>query len=531
MASAQTEGADLSQYLRAVKRRWWLIAVLMMVAAGGVYWRAGDAPPSYTASAVLLVTAPIIAPVPPVAEAGESAVRPSAGTVTQDILQLIDTRPVAERVSRRLELSGPGEVQSAVSATAPRGTSLVRVSATARTPDRAAALANVTAEEFVAFFRETNRTSVTQSRRFVEDLLARARARLEASERAIQAFNERLQMPSLAATAAQIQGAAAAAQQDLETARLAQRETEARLAAVRDRLAREDPVVVASRSTSDNPVFRRYQDRLIELEIQRAALAQQYTPQHPRMELVTREINELRSRMTAEARTAVAQEVTVNNPVHARLLNDIVGLEVDRIAVSARVEALQEALRRRRAAAMSLPAAETEFNRLTREHRILESNYTTLSARYQEMLVRENLAGHYPASLQLIEPATPPNRPAPSSLPRTAGVAILAALVLGIAAALLLESLEDTIRSAADAERVLRMPVLAQIPAQGEPRTAAGTAAYVLLIVLAVSVMVAAAARFSGLSPRSAVEAVRSAVGTVMPGAFGLQPQVHESAR
>ncbi|MDR7522363.1 MAG: hypothetical protein QN168_07870 [Armatimonadota bacterium] len=528
MASAQA--ADIGQYLTAVRKRWWLVLLLMMVAAGGVYWRSGDTPPVYSASAVLLVTAPIIAPVPPVADAGE-ATRPSASTVTADILQLIDSRPIAERVARRLGMAGPGEVQAAVSASAPRGTSLIRVTATARTPQRAAELANVTAEEFVAFFRETNRASARESRRFVEEQLAQARARLEASERAIQAFNERLQMPSLAATTAQIQAAAAAAQQDLENARLTLRETEARLAAIRERLAREDPVVVASRSTSDNPVFRRYQDRLVELEIQRAALAQQYTAQHPRMEQITREINELRSRMTAEARTAVAQEVTVNNPIHARLLNDIVGLEVDRIAVGARVDALQEALRRRRAAAMSLPAAETAFNRLTREHRILENNYTALSARYQEMLVRENLAGHYPTSLQFIEAASPPGRPAPSSLPRMAGVAVLAAFVLGVVASLFLESLDDTIRSPQEAERVLGAPVLAQIPVREEPRTAAGTAAFLLLTLVGVAVITASVGRFYGFSPGMALETVRRAVGTVASLGAGVQVEAPEGAR
>jgi polysaccharide chain length determinant protein (PEP-CTERM system associated) len=528
MTSGQS--GDLRHYLHAVKRRWWLIAILMMVAAGGVYWRAKDTQAAYTATAVLLVTAPIVAQVPPVPEAGEAA-RPGAGTVTQDILQLIDSRPIAERVSRRLGLSGPGEVQSAVSAIAPRGTSLIRVSATATTPDRAADLANVTTEEFVAFFREANRASVRESRRFVEEQLARARSRLEAAEQALQAFKERRQMPSIAAASSQIQAAAVAAQQDLEATALRQREIEARLSAMRERLAREEPVVVASRSTSDNPVFRRYQDRLVELEIQRAALAQQYTPQHPRMEQISREIQELRSRMTTEARTAIAQEVTTNNPIHARLVGDLVGLEVERIATAARVDALQSVLRRRQAAAMSLPAAETEFNRLSREHRVLESNYTTLSTRYQEMLIRENLAGHYPASLQLIEPAAPPRQPAPSSLPRTAAVAMLAAFVLGVAATLLLESLEDTIRSAEDAERVLGMPVLAQIPGRGESRVAANPAAYILLVVLAVGVLGAAVSHFSRTSERSALDVVRSAVRSVMGTAIGSHPQAHEAAR
>lgn len=401
------QASELRLYIQAIRSRLWMVAIVVVIAIGGAFWRAGRTPASFTATATMLVTAPAVTPAPSIT-GGDASAGPSASTVTADILQLIPSRPIAERVARRLDLASPSEVQRALSTTLMRGTSIVRISATTRDADLAANMANVTAEEFVSFFRDTNRASISETRRFVEDQLRTARSRLEASEYAIQSFKESRQMPSIAAATTQIQSALATSQTDLESAVLAHRENEVRLAAVRTRLQREQPTVVASRSTSDNPVFRRYQDRLVELEIQRASFAQQYTPQHPRMEQITREMADLRSRLTTEVRTAIAEEVTVNNPLHARLLDQIVGFEVERSAVSARVEALQTTLRRRQSAAMSIPAAETAFNRLLRENRVLESNYTMLSSRYQEMLLRENLAGHFPAALHVIEAATAP---------------------------------------------------------------------------------------------------------------------------
>lgn len=503
------QSGDLKQYVQAVLSRLWLVVLLMVVAVGAVYSRGGRVPPSYTATATLIVTAPVFVPLAPLAgEAGEGAA-PSARSAVQDVVQLIDSRPVASRVAARLNLDGPGAVERAVSATTVRNTSLVRITATATNPQLAAELANVTAEEFVAFFRETNRASVSEARRFVEEQLRLARARLEASERAIQAFRESRQIPALATSTTQVLSEIAASQSGLDAARLQLRETETRLAAARTRLEREQPVIVASRSTSDNPVFSQYQNRLVQLELQRATLAQTYTPQHPRMEQIAREIAEVRSRLTAEARTAIAEEITVNNPVHATLLANVASLEVDRTAVAARVQALEVMHRRRQAAGMSVPGAETEFNRLTRENRVLEANYQTLSTRYQEILLRENQAGFFPASLHLVEPAAAPNRPVPSSLPRTAAAAALAGMVLGVVVALMIGSLDDSIRGARDAELALGVPVLAQVPAQGNTRLSPAPAA-AAGILLALVLAALAVARGHVALPQGLTEPVAS---------------------
>lgn len=507
--------SDLRQYVQAIKARWWVVVITTIVAIGAVYFRLHNTPATYNASATLMVTAPMLNP-PSVAEGPEAGVfRPSQATVTNDVVQLINSRPIATRVARRLGLPSPGEVQRAVNAGALRGTSLVRVSATARRADRAADLANVTAEEFVLYFRDTNRASMTESRRFVEDQLAQARTRLEASERGLQAFKESRGMPSVPAASAQAMADAAAGQSAYETATMAFREAEARLVATRARLTNEPAVVVASQATTDNPVWRQIQTRIVDLEIQRTTLGQIYTPQHPRMEQFAREIAEVRGRLTNEARTFMREEVTANNPIHVRLQGDIVGLEVERAALAARVEALRLTQRRRQAAVMSIPSAEAQFNRLLRDQRVHEANYTTLSSRYQDMLLRENQAGFFPASLQVIEAAIPPARPLPLSLPRTAAAAGFAGVVMGIVVALLLESLDDRIRSAQDAEHVLGVPVLAQIPSQGHVRAAPATAIFAIGIALAATAATAAVARGYVAMPEAATGGIRTVATTV----------------
>jgi uncharacterized protein involved in exopolysaccharide biosynthesis len=523
---------ELKQYIRAITSRLWLVVVVMALALGAAYGLAGRTPDDYSASTLLMVAAPVISePAPVVADGGDNTFRPGVGIVSADVLQLITTYPIASRVAERLNLPGPRSVQRAIRADALRGTSLIRVTATAKDPQMAASLANATSEEFISYFRETNRASMVEVRKFTEQQLAQVRAKLDASERALQTFKERRGLPIVATVANQIVAQAAAAQAELDAATLAQRENDARLTVARSRLGKEQPMIVSSRATTDNPVFRRMEARLVDLELQRLQLSQVYTAQHPRMEQITREIAEVRTRLTSEAQRVVGQETASNNPIHTNLLTSVVALEVDRAAVDARVRALQATQRQRMQAVGSVPSAEAEFNRLSREQRVLENNYTTLSSRYQEIVLRENMAGFFPASVHVIEVALPPLRPVPSSFPRTAAAALASGLLLGVVATFVLESVDDRIRGAQDAEHVLGVPVLAQIPAHGVQARAVPVATmFVITIILVLTLAFAAVARgYVRLTTSDATDRVRSAAGVITAWAGDLGARVTQA--
>ncbi len=501
-----TQAVDLRHYVRAIASRMWLIVLVAAVAVGAVYWQAGGAPTQYTASATMMVSAPMVSS--PVNVLGEGEFKTSFDMAVADITHLLTSRTIAERVSEKLKLTSPGYVQRSVRVTPVRGTSFIRVTASTTSPDLSANLANAVAEEGIIYFRQANRASTTEARRYIEEQLERARAKLLASEQAIRAFKERRQqLPSGEAISSQL----LQVQTELDQVEVARRENEARIAAAKARIAREQEIVVASRATIENPAFQRIQQRLIELEIQRAQMAQIYTPQHPRMEAVMREIADVRGRLMHEARTSIAQEITQTNPIRARLANDLLGLEVERVALDARVAGLQAVQQRRRAAAMTVPAAEAELNRLIREQRVLEANYTTLAARYQEILLREHQAGFFPAGVQVFEAAIPPEQAAPTALPKTATAAGLAGLVLGAMAALFLEAIDDRARSADDVERTFGVPVLAQIPAHGRAHPIPSGAGLALLVILAV--ILVAGAVWAG--PQGAGSVVREVTGTV----------------
>lgn len=522
--SGQTN--EFAQYWQAIRNRLWMVVLVTIIAVGGAYVAIGRRPAHYTAAARVMVSSPVVVNPPSAMPRETSAVFSRGESTVGDIIALIDSRPIATRIAKRMGMAGPHTVQRAISAAPERGTSLMRITATTTDPERSATLANVATEEFIAYFREANRNSITEVRRFVEDQLAQSRVRLEQSERALQAYRERNRVLSVSDVSGGAITLMRAAETELDAANRARTETEARLAAARARLAQEQPRTVERRATTENPTFRRYQTHLVDLELRRVQMAQVYTPLHPRLETLNREIAEIKSRMAAEARTMVGEEVTSTNPIHARLVGDILSQEIEQAAVTARAAALQTTLRRRQAQVAIAPAVEVEFNRLARENRILETNYTMLSTRLQEIMLRENEAGFSPASVQMIEAAVAPSRPEASAFPRFGAAAGFAGLILGILAALLLESMDDRIRTAQDAERALGVPVLAQIPAHGTARTAPATAmfTFIFVVLLLGGVAWAAIARGYVTLPISASERIQDAATVVASWLGSPQP-------
>jgi uncharacterized protein involved in exopolysaccharide biosynthesis len=275
----------------------------------------------------------------------------------------------------------------------------------------------------------------------------------------------------------------ASLRRDRQTTAILLKETEARLAAATARFNREALTRVTERSTENNSVFQQLQSRLTALELQRTELSQKYTPLHPRMQELKGELAEVKRQLMSQARYVLGKEVTGINPVHEQLLTQIAALQVDRAAMAARPLALTAEEQGRQANLLPLARQQRELGALLRDNLALTLNYSALAQLYQDARLRENEAGFVPAGVQVVEAAVTPAAPEAAGLPVRVGAGALVGLLLGLMAAIVLETSDDRIRSPREAERVLGVPVLAGVPDMAPPRVApAGAAAVIGLI-------------------------------------------------
>lgn len=495
---------EFRQYYRAVAKRFWIVLLFAGLVAGVVYWRTGSQPRSYSASTLLMVTGPIVTTPTTIVggDQGASSSGTNVGMVINDVIQLITTRPVAERVAKRLGLDGPDTVQRSVRASRIRDTDLVKIRATSQDRELAARLANTSAEVLVTQFREVNRKDAREIRLFIEQQLALARARLNSSDRALEAYKLNHGILVLETEVSQASSDVAQARTDRENALRDLRETEARLAAASRRLSTEQQMRLVSGTLKDSPVYQQLESRLTDLEIQRATLSQTFTSLHPKMKVIEGEIATVRQQVLSVAKKVVDNEVSEANPVYDQLLTDIAGKQVDQAALLARMDALSFLERRRRARSARLPAIETGMNQLVRENEVLAENYSNLSKEYQDALIRENEAGYLPARMQVMEPAVASSAPIGLRPPVRLGLGGLIGLLFGIMAALFIETADDRIRTSGDAERTLGAPVLAEVPDMA-PARAAPAAAVLLFIVFMLLLGVAFGGSLGKVDPQA----------------------------
>lgn len=478
------QGLEMRHYYRAIAKRLWLVLLLMVLIAGGVYWRTGAEPPQYVATTTLLVTAHVVQPPASMTGAQQNAGGTSRGnqTLIRDIVTLLQTRPIAERVTGVLSLPA-GDFRRGVKIEEVRGTNLIKVRATANDRNLPARLANTTAEQFVTYYRNVNRRDMREMRTFLGNELARTRAELDASDRLIQAYKERYRFVDLSVLVGQVSEDLASLRRDRQTTAILLKETEARLAAATARFNREALTRVTERSTENNSVFQQLQSRLTALELQRTELSQKYTPLHPRMQELKGELAEVKRQLMSQARYVLGKEVTGINPVHEQLLTQIAALQVDRAAMAARPRALTVEEQSRQANLLPLARQQRELGALLRDNLALTLNYSALAQLFQDARLRENEAGFVPAGVQVVEAAVTPAAPEAAGLPVRVGVGALVGLLLGLMAAIVLETSDDRIRSPREAERVLGVPVLAEVPDMAPPRVAPAGAAVVIGLI------------------------------------------------
>lgn len=461
----ETTASELHRYFRIFKKRVGIIAVVAALAVGGVVFQLAAQPPRYSADVSVLVT-------PQNGSVLQGSPDLNAGfrdVVLANIMYLMHSRTLFERAGERLGMS-PWALQSRVHVTPVRGTDVVTVSATDGDPERAALIANTVTQEFADYYSQLNRSEATSARKFIEDQLSRTKDRLAQSEDELLAFKTRNGAIGLSDQVSRMVGRTLDLQAQYDQAILDQKTAQTRLEAIQARL-RSQTGQLAQLSIQTNPVFVKLRDNLTNLEFDLATLRQTYTDQHPKVQTLIGRIAAVKKEMNDEAARVVGGQSLGMSPVREQLARDFVLGQVEAEAARSKSSGITQILAKMQANLNTLPANEVALARLQRNVRVHEDTYMRLSALYEEALIKERRAGSSgQAAVIVVDPAAVPSRPESTKLPSMVMFAALIGVVLGAAVSLLVESLDDRVRSAPEAEGVYGVPVLAAIPTM-DPRS------------------------------------------------------------
>ncbi len=225
-----------------------------------------------------------------------------------------------------------------------------------------------------------------------------------------------------------------------------------------------------STQSSTNP--QTLQKQLSDMQSQLLSLRARYTDDHPDVVKAKADIDEVKKKLaeinkaTSDAGDTSNEKASATEPIEIRQIRQQLHRDDDDIAVATReLKRLQQGIAQYQQHLSLSPAVEEQYKALMRD-------YDNAAKAYQDLLTKKStadLTAHMTNQAQgermsEIQPASFPDSPSfPNGL-MFIGVGLAAGLALGMGLAMWFELRDTSIRTEADAEAALELPMLVAVP-------------------------------------------------------------------
>ena len=441
----------LRSYLQLFrKRRWTIISVFLIVLATGTI-RAFLQTPIYRGSARVMIEpeAPKVLNIQDLNPTGSNYY--FQYQLTQ--LELIKSRPVIEKaienlnLTKRLpELAGAKDpvavILSSVMVVPLKETSLVDIKFEHRDP-------TVAADVATGIARAYTRNNLDMKMKNARDALAWLSEQMNALSTKVRDSSMALQNYRVKAGIVGLKE-----QREITTGKImnfnkAYLEVQAERLAVEAKLKEiqaiaKDPIGAQSLFiVADNPMIQKLKEQASQLRIEVSKALETLGPKHPRIIELRAQMQEIQKKLDGEIQTMLQ---AVNTEL--------------RVA-RARENALLQNVERLRQEAQQVSEKEIDYQGLEREVNSNQQMQETVLNRVKEMGVSGALETN---NLRVVEEAQVPAFPIKPQKSREIGIATIMGLLAGIGLALLLERLDNTIRTPEEVQTYLGFPVLGVVP-------------------------------------------------------------------
>ncbi len=358
-----------------------------------------------------------------------------------------ETGGTAATQAARRRAAALGALEANLSVAPVRGSRLVAVGYDSPNPVVAARIANGFAENFIQSNLDRKFESSKYAREFLEERIAQTKERLESAERQLVAYAANQQIINVGEPS---EGAAAGGGTESLTSN--------NLVALNSALARTRAERVAaqerwrSASTAElmtlpevlqNPTIQRLTEQRAVMDAEYQQKLSIYQPDYPEM-----------VRLRAQIEEADSQIRTIAGNIRGSIRNQYEIAASQERSLQAQVTGLTGEV-------LDLRDRSIQYNILQRELDTTRTLYEGLLQRYKEVGVTGGITAN---NISIVDLATPPAEPSKPSMMLNMAIAALMGLGLGALAALVLETLDETLATPDDVEKKLGVPVLGVIP-------------------------------------------------------------------
>ena len=320
---------------------------------------------------------------------------------------------------------------------------LVDVSYRSSDPVLAAKIANALGEAYIKQNVELTSTTTKEASTFLTQQLAEQRAKLEASEQALQAYREQTDSVSLE----ERQNVVVQRLADLNAAVTKANTTRIQKEAAYNqvKIALENPAAIDTVPLIlSNPFVQQQKTELATLQRQRAQLSEKLGPNHPDMIKVGVAIQNAEARIQQE----VAQVVqSMRNDYEAALAEE---------------RSLTATLNRQKGEAQVLNRSGIEYGVLQRDNEANRQMFEALLKRTQETGISEELKA---GNIRVVDQAETPRAPVSPNTLNNLLIGLLGGLGLAVGLAFAFEYGDDRIKNPDELKKSLGLPFLGMVPA------------------------------------------------------------------
>jgi polysaccharide biosynthesis transport protein len=368
----------------------------------------------------------------------------AAAGITPDRFGFGETEAIAPAGEAAIPKGVVAAVQKRLQVEPVRLSQLIRVSFEAHDPELAAKVANAFAETFIESDLDARYQMTQKASDWLAERLRGLRQKVEASEQALQQYREREHIVEAKGLA---QSGASKQFEDLSKAQIdaRQRRTEAEIRYNQIRAAGGNYETLPA--IANNPTVLRMRDIETEAEKKLSELGKRYGKEHPRM-------------VAAEADVRSAHENT-RDALRRAIDTTVTTITKEYEATRANEAAIAKTVAESKAEIQNVNRKEYQLNVLEREVTSNRQLYDMFLGRFKETSAAGNLQS---TIARVVDPAIPSFTPFAPNKTRTVQVAAVVGVVLGIMLALLIERLDNTVKTSGEVEAKLGLPVLATLP-------------------------------------------------------------------
>ena len=354
-----------------------------------------------------------------------------------------------------------------------RGTDVLQISYRSTNPQESANVVNTIIKNYIDSNIDSNRTEAKSTKEFLSSQLPQAEGQVKEAEANLRTFKEKNKLVVLDVEAKSGLESLSKIYDTINgiQGQLAAVETRSQSLQNKMNLNTQEAIdlTALSQSTSVQKALAEYQSIQRDIAVARTI----YSDQHPNiMSLMLKE-----EALKQELGTRAAQTIGNSNslPQQSRqvgqltqsLTQDLVKSEVEKLALTSQLEELQNVYTDNRKRLDSLPRLEQEQLQLQRQLLVAQGTYEQLLKQLQLVRVLESQDA---GDARLVQEGLVPSRAISPAILLNLGLGGFLGILLGLGTALLLESMDKSLKNIEEATLLLDLPLLGTVPFITEKR-------------------------------------------------------------